>query len=179
MGHDYAKRHDKMKPASGLPRWVFFVTGFTAGFFVAFLFYLWHFVPGEPARDSISKLPEPEKGEHGEQVEEMQWDFYEIFPNLEVPVVEEYGPDGNKVRVEEDYAYLLQAGSFRNPEDADKLRAELILLGLDVFSKEIEVDGKQWHRVMVGPLHSDLELNRAQNKLAEAEIEPIALRVTP
>ncbi|MEX2488113.1 MAG: SPOR domain-containing protein [Pseudomonadales bacterium] len=178
MVHDYAKRHDKMKPASGLPRWVFFVTGFTAGFFVAFLIYLWYFVPGDPGGDHASKVREHDKQEGEQQVEEMQWDFYEIFPNLEVPVVEEYGSDGNKVSVEEDYAYLLQAGSFRNPEDADKLRAELILLGLDVFSREIEVDGRQWHRVMVGPLHSDLELNRAQDKLAEAEIESIALRVT-
>lgn len=179
MVHDYAKHQKEMKPAPGLPRWVFFVTGFTFGFFVAFLIYLWNFVPGDPEAEAIADLPKPEDIVTGQKVEEMQWDFYEIFPNSEVPVVEEYGPDGEKVQLEEDHAYLLQAGSFQNPEDADKLRAELILLGLDVFSREIEVDGRQWHRVLVGPLHSNLELNRAQDKLAEAEVESIALRVTP
>lgn len=178
MVQDYAKRPAEMKQTSGVPRWVFFVTGFAAGFFLAFLIYLWKFVPGDPEADKIANLPKAEDFVPAPKAEEMQWDFYEIFPRTEVPIVEEYGPDGEKVQVAEPYAYLLQAGSFRNPKDADKLRAELILLGLDVFSREIEVDGKQWHRVLVGPLNSDLELNRAQDTLAEAEIESIALKVT-
>ncbi|MBD3647470.1 MAG: SPOR domain-containing protein [Pseudomonadales bacterium] len=178
MVQDYAKRPAEMKQTSEVPRWVFFVTGFAAGFFLAFLIYLWKFVPGDPEADKVANLPRAEDFVPPPKAEEMQWDFYEIFPKSEVPVVEEYGSDGEKVVVEEPYAYLLQAGSFRNPEDADKLRAELILLGLDVFAKKIEVDGKQWTRVLVGPLNSDLELNRAQDKLAEAEIESLALKVT-
>ena len=75
--------------------------------------------------------------------------------------------------------FLLQAGSFRNSEDADRLRAELLLMGLTVFSREIEVNGETWHRVLVGPLETELELNRAQDKLAQAEIESIPLRVKP
>ena len=83
----------------------------------------------------------------------MQWDFYEIFPKSEVPIVEEYGQDGEKVRTAEVQTYILQVGSFRSSADADKMRAELILLGLDVFIKVIEKDGQTWHRVLVGPIN--------------------------
>lgn len=178
MVHDYANRQTKMKPASGLPRWVFFVTGFTSGLFLAFLIYLWKFVPGDPQADQIANLPKAEDLVSGKAVQEMQWDFYEIFPKSEVPVVEEYGPDGDKMVIEEPSAWLLQAGSFREREDANRRRAELILLGLEVFVKEVEIDGKRRHRVLVGPLDTRLALNRAQDKLADAQVESIALRVS-
>ena len=93
-------------------------------------------------------------------------------------MVEEYGQDGKKVTVTDPQAYVLQVGSFRSPADADKLRAELILLGMDVFIKIIEKDGQTWHRVLVGPIDSTLELNRNRNLLAEASIEALTLRVS-
>ena len=47
-----------------------------------------------------------------------------------------------------------------------------------MFVKDIKIDGDKWYRVMVGPLATDLELNRAQDKLAEADIESIPLKVS-
>ena len=54
---------------------------------------------------------------------------------------------------------------------------ELLLLGLDVFMQEVEIEGKTWYRVMVGPLDSELDRNRAQDKLAQAQIESLPLQV--
>ena len=56
------------------------------------------------------------------------------------------------------------------------MRAELILLGLDVFIKVIEKDGQTWHRVLVGPINGTRELTRSRNVLAEASIEALTLR---
>ena len=106
----------------------------------------------------------------------MQWDFYEIFPKTEVPVVEEYTESGDKIVVE-NFRWILQAGSFQDPNDADEQRASLILLGLDVQTQSVKVSGDKWYRVIVGPFDSELERNRAQDKLAQAEIPSMAAKI--
>ncbi|MFP6806239.1 MAG: SPOR domain-containing protein [Pseudomonadales bacterium] len=175
MTQDFAKRHrTQSKAQAPVPSWAWFVTGLIAGIFISFLAYLWKVVPADPETVQIKELP---KAQPDQLVEEMTFDFYDLFPKSEVPIVEEYNIEGLRVESAEPFDYLLQAGSFRNPNDANQLRAELILLGLEVFIKEIKVDDNQWHRVMVGPLASDLLLNRAQDKLAAAEIESIPFRV--
>ncbi|MEX0941919.1 MAG: SPOR domain-containing protein [Pseudomonadales bacterium] len=158
-----------------LPGWVWFLTGLAAGVFASFLYYVWKDVPADPEAEAIVIKPNADVS----TIEEMQWDFYDIFPKSEVPIVEEYTPDGTKVAIDAPSAYLLQAGSFRNPEDADRLRAELILLGMDVFTRKVETDDGEWTRVLVGPLDTRLEMERERRKLAEANIASIALKVTP
>lgn len=160
-------------------RGLWFGAGLLAGLFCALLLYLWLVAPraGELAR----LLDPPVTGgtviTPSDDIEKMQWDFYEIFPRSEVPVVEEYGPAGTKTRVAESQVYVLQTGSFRAAADADKLRAELILLGMNVFIKVIEKDGQTWHRVLVGPMEAGLEMDRNRRALAEANIEALSLRV--
>jgi cell division protein FtsN len=172
MPQDFAKRHSTPADERPAPRFVWFVTGFMAGVFCAFLLYLWQDIPTDP---EIASIPKP--ADKPAQVEEMQWDFYEIFPKSEVPIIEEYTDSGAKVETTRDFRYILQTGSFKNPSDADELRARLLLMGLDVFVKEVDVNGSQWHRVIVGPLDNGLALNRAQDKLAQAEIASIPFRV--
>ena len=106
----------------------------------------------------------------------MQWDFYEIFPKSVVPVVEEYTKTGAKVIVDNS-RWILQAGSFKEAIDADERRATLILMGLDVSIQEVKVDGASWQRIIVGPFDSVLERSRAQNKLAQAEIPSIPMKI--
>lgn len=161
---------------AGLPGWVWFLTGLAAGVFGSFLFYLWRDVPVDPAASELAGKPATEL--LSPNVQEMKWDFYDIFPRSEVPV-EAYAEDGSKEQVEGPYAYLLQAGSFRNADDADQLRARLILIGFDVFTRQIEKDGTTWNRVLVGPIDSATEMERQRRKLAEANIPSIALRVSP
>lgn len=176
MTQDFAKRSQDASGGRTTPGWVLFTAGFFAGVFLSFLGYLYLRVPTDPAVANIKEVP---TAKPDQTVEQMRWDFYDLFPRSEVPVVEEYNTDGDKVAVEGPFHYLLQAGSFKDPQDADELRAELILMGMDVFVREIDVKGKQWHRVMVGPMETELALNRAQDKLAQAEVESIPIRVKP
>ena len=106
----------------------------------------------------------------------MSFDFYEIFPKSVVPVVEEYDETGEKVEAEP-VRWILQTGSFSSPDDADELRASLILMGLDASITKVEVDGKDWHRVMAGPFDTELARNRAQDKLAQAQIKAIPIKL--
>jgi len=50
-------------------------------------------------------------------------------------------------------------------------------MGLEASITRVEVAGKDWHRVMVGPLESDLDRNRAQDRLAQAQIKAIPIRL--
>ena len=150
-----------------------FVTGFLGGAFITFLATLGYLKPpGEIlATDEVRPKAEPQAS-----VEEMQWDFYEIFPKLVVPIVQEYAENSRKTS-DDGLSWILQAGSFKDSIDADQRRATLILMGLDVSIQEVKVAGDSWHRIMVGPFDSQLERNRAQNKLAQAEIATISIKV--
>jgi cell division protein FtsN len=150
-----------------------FVTGFLAGVFITFLAVLWYL---KPAGDILTTDEEKPKAEPQAKAEEMQWDFYEIFPRLIVPIVEEYGKSRKKVAIDSS-GWILQAGSFKDSIDADQRRATLIMMGLDVSIQEVKVSGTNWHRIMVGPFDSQLDRNRAQNKLAQAEIATISIKI--
>ena len=174
MTQDFAKQTRSTPdsvPSSN--RWSIFLGGFISGVFVTFLASIWYFAPADPAirRAEPTPLTPPPV-----QTEEIQWGFYEIFPKAVVPVVEEYDSKGEKVVVAQ-FSWILQAGSFHNADDADERRAVLLLLGLDVTTSEIEVAGTHWHRVIAGPYDTALALNRAQDELAQAEIQSIAIKI--
>ncbi len=171
MPQDHARR--KSPEPNTVAGWVWFISGLMTGVFCMFLFFVWRDVPADPDVEVIADAPITNSSDP----EPMQWDFYDIFPKSEVPIVEEYASDGTKRQVEQPVSFLLQVGSFRNPEDADRLRAELILLGMDVFIRTIENEGQQWHRVVVGPIDTETELNRHRRRLAEANLPSIPLRV--
>lgn len=62
--------------------------------------------------------------------------------------------------------FFLQAGSFRKRDEADRVRAQIILLGHDVRVETGEVRGETWHRVLVGPYPDQGRLTQVQKQLA-------------
>jgi hypothetical protein len=182
MTQDFAKKRRSTESARNSPQPVAgertfslatFITGFLGGAFITFLATLGYL---KPTGEILATDEERPKAEPQASVEEMEWDFYEIFPKLVVPIVGEYIETGKK-SVDDSSRWTLQAGSFRASTDADQRRAALILMGLDVSIEEVKVAGDDWHRVMVGPFDSQLERNRAQNKLAQAEIPTISIKI--
>jgi cell division protein FtsN len=178
MSKDFAKRHQKkVSTKSAAPGWLLFSTGLFTGLFSAFILFVWLYAPGDQDFAQLVEAPTSTRPGPTTPTEETAWTFYEIFPKFEVPIIEEYGPASEKQASKDARAYVLQAGSFRTAGDADKLRAKLILLGMDVYLQKIQKGGQTWYRVMVGPIDSQLELTRKRNLLAESEIETISLRV--
>ncbi len=72
--------------------------------------------------------------------------------------------------------YLLQAGSFRQQEDADRRRAELLLLGLEPRIEPGESDSGRWYRVYLGPFESHADMSRARSLTAAQQIETLLLK---
>lgn len=72
--------------------------------------------------------------------------------------------------------YYLQAGAFRGENDAESLKARIILLGLPVAVQKAELNGKPINRVRVGPFARLDDMNRARGRLGENKIETAVVR---
>ncbi|EKF76119.1 hypothetical protein A11A3_01455 [Alcanivorax hongdengensis A-11-3] len=74
--------------------------------------------------------------------------------------------------------YMLQAGSFRGEDDADRRRAELILKGFEASVQAVSLEsGDTWHRVMIGPYNSVNAMHSAQDKLAANGVETLPIKI--
>ena len=76
--------------------------------------------------------------------------------------------------------YLLQAASFRSRDEADALRAELLLDGMmATVNAASSPGGVAWHRVMVGPFSTKVEMERTLTTLRSKNIAALPLASTP
>jgi cell division protein FtsN len=109
------------------------------------------------------------------------YDFYQMLPNFEV-VVPEKEKDVKRdlpatAKIERPGIYVLQAGSYRNESDADRVRAQLSKEGIDAKVQRVAVDTDVWHRVRIGPITKLEELNRLRKQLQAADVDAIVIRV--
>ena len=76
--------------------------------------------------------------------------------------------------------YYLQAGAFQNPADADNLKAQLALLGVEAVIQTSDLGGKGvFHRVRVGPFQAMDEVNRTRGLLAQNNIPATLVKEVP
>ena len=76
--------------------------------------------------------------------------------------------------------YLLQVGSFRALEQAQTLRAELALLGLEAVIKAAQTpEGETWRRVQVGPYRDAAERAAVIENLEANGYRPILVALPP
>ena len=156
--------------------------GFVTGVFVGLIsatgaFLLWPKVSApEPYLEEVSQLGEETSQRMNETID---WSFYDLFPKAEVATVGGY-QQPMVMAADSTLIYYLQVGSFPTTNDADLRRAELLLLGLSPSVEKKQIDQTTWHRIMLGPFESEVELNRAQALLAANEFESMPLtRRTP
>ena len=73
--------------------------------------------------------------------------------------------------------YFLQAGSFSNADDAEKLKARLALLGIEASTQTATIPDKGvWHRVRMGPYKNTDEMNRARSLLKQNGVDATPMR---
>jgi len=157
-----------------IPGWGMLLIGLVIGLFIAFLVYLDR-LDSAPAAEQKTEAPEPSV--------KPRFEFYSILPELEmvVPdilenVVRDSSSPQRTDKTDDEPTYYLQAGSFKNSGEADRMKANLALLGLDVVVQSVTVNKVAWHRVRVGPLHSAQALRRARERLRDNDIEFMLLK---
>jgi cell division protein FtsN len=133
----------------------------------------------EPQRHAASN-DDPDSGATGNEAGE-RYDFYEMLPNFEVVVPEkdrEVKRDApGASRIDRPGVYVLQAGSYRNQADAERVSAQLRLQGIDAKVQRVAVDNDVWHRVRIGPISDLAELNKVRKQLQAADVDGLVIRV--
>ena len=111
-----------------------------------------------------------------------KFDFYKILPGSEEPVTESDLQNAAKTGKNQAEAgrgvYLIQAGSFQNPADADNQKAKIALLGFESsVEPSILPDKGTWYRVRLGPYTGLEDLNHARRVLAQNGIDASLVKI--
>ncbi|MBU2952399.1 SPOR domain-containing protein [Marinobacter sp. F3R08] len=150
------------------------------GGFIGFIVYL-NSLPAsrgtpQPAAQKSVEKPVQKSPETASEEEAPGFRFYEMLPESEVvpPKVDEYTPGPTR----QDFNYLVQSGSFRSKEDAERQRAQIAFQGLRATIQRIDLDsGSVWYRVNVGPFTSRSQMNSAIDKLVSLNIQPLVRKI--
>lgn len=176
VSRDYKRSRPRRDSFSG---WAGLAIGLTIGLGVGLAFY-W-FDPRTPPAPAAGPAPVPAstRESNGEEPAE-RYDFYEMLPNFEVVVPEREAAvprDAPAEPVARAGSYVLQVGSYRKFEEADRVRAQLALQGIESKVQRVSVDNDTWHRVRIGPISDLKALNRVRQRLREAEMDVLVIRV--
>lgn len=133
---------------------------------------------GQPGSPPLADTLKPAKPEDGKP----RFDFYRILPGQEEPVtgdqLKQAAQTQAKTGAPSGDLYLLQAGSFQNPADADNLKAKLALLGFEASMESTNLAEKGvWYRVRVGPYSRIDELDRVRSQLAQNGIDASLVKI--
>ncbi|MDE2234461.1 MAG: SPOR domain-containing protein [Gammaproteobacteria bacterium] len=190
MAKDYKhspKPKDKpRKRAMGLPGWA----GFVIGALVALVILkgapvVWGKLQRRlhPAAAQSAKSPAKpaaQAGSASSSAATPHFDFYKLLPSFQVviPSQDKETRSGDVPGpVSQPGTYILQVGSFQSYAEADRLKANLALLGVESSIQQVKVsNGAVWNRVRIGPIQSLNQLNALRAKLAQNHIEPLVIK---
>lgn len=99
--------------------------------------------------------------------------FYEGMAEFQVVVPEEdRNPrrDQPSVDITRPAAYVLQVGSFRNRDDAERHRDRLAKQGIDTVIQHVTVGENEWHRVRWGPSRDLKLVNSVREQLHAGQV---------
>jgi cell division protein FtsN len=190
MARDYKARR---KPAGGFSGWLGVLCGLGLGLAVAGVVYLKDRHSDSPTVQSAkagkkkshggaergAEVPDAEAADSGAP-ETKSYDFSSMLPKFEVVVPEkdkDVKPDIRGVPETRRGTYVLQAGSYKNFADADRVRAQLALQGVESKVQKVSVDNDTWHRIRIGPISKLDELNRLRTLLRKADVDVLVIRV--
>jgi len=128
----------------------------------------------KPADSEAKKRPETEP------LPKPKLDFYTILPG-ETVLPEPKGGGKKTAKVEPTdvgMSYILQAAAYTNSEDADRLKAKLVLNGMEPHIEKITVGDKgTYYRVRLGPYNSLDTLDAANARLSGLGIKALRIKV--
>jgi cell division septation protein DedD len=154
-----------------------YFAGVLTGVFLSFLVYLGTLPnPADPALETGNSPPAAE-------IPKPRFDFYTLLPKQTLdeakkPDAVEPAADVSKPPAASSAPepYLLQAGAFRQRDDAERRRAELVLLGLTPKLEEFSNTNGRWFRVYVGPFESHASMTKARSLMANQNIDTVLLK---
>jgi cell division protein FtsN len=181
LSRDY--KHVKRNTPGGqsFNGWVGLLAGLAIGLTVALGVFL-HYKDLAPAEPRAATAKPPASAQSTEEAPPAPVDpakdytFYNMLPTQEVQVPTKEENAGGKASALPAGDVVLQAGSFKQPDEADKLQAKLAQYGVDAKIQRFALEDETWYRVRIGPIATVQELEAIRAKLADAEVEatPVA-----
>ena len=104
------------------------------------------------------------------------FEFPDLLKDSEIQVDTTPYQDNIAVSATHATSFRVQAASFREPKDANEMRARLILLNLSATVVAKDSPTGTWHRVVLGPFERRVDANRALTKLREQGISGVILQ---
>lgn len=124
--------------------------------------------PAKPSESHAKKAAPPADTPAPATKPRVDYTFYGILPG-EKPAKPIEPPKSKEL-------WWLQVVALKNPADADKLKARLSLLGLDVSTQKVESGGQSLYRVRVGPYKREDDAFGDLDILAANNFEPRLLK---
>jgi hypothetical protein len=166
--------------------------GLAAGLLVAFIVYVSDHRASSGATEPV---PTPQRAAHtaadadvdgaadaardGAESANGSYDFYDGLPKFEVvlPEKEQGAHVDAAARIDRPGTYFLQAGSYRNASDAERVQAQLARQNISANVQRVALDTDVWYRIRIGPIKDLGQLNRVRQQLQAAEIVSLVIRV--
>lgn len=171
--------------SAGFSGWTGLAVGLALGLAVAA--GVWHYKSRPPVEPVAVKEKKPaprsasdEAQDGGTPGSSTEYTFYDKLKNFEVVIPEKEKDVHRDLKPAPETrpgTYVLQAGSYRNFADADRVRAQLALQGVESKVQKVTVDTDTWLRVRIGPITKLDELNRIRTRLRQADIDALVIRV--
>jgi cell division protein FtsN len=183
------RRHTPVAVGHGFTGWVGLGIGLTLGLSVALAVHLYDRQQRATATEPVPTTAQAPASEvvsddatvsatNAPDTAGSDLEFYDVLPRQEVEVPEQSSAPGAAARTPLPTGdAVLQAGSFKQSTEAEKMQAQLALLGVSSKIQRASVDDETWYRVRIGPIETVEDLRVIQAKLREAEISAPA--VTP
>lgn len=109
-----------------------------------------------------------------------KFDFYTVLPEIERVMPDDFKDvEVQPERGAKPVAYILQAASYANYVDADRLKANLALSGFEPTVQKVVIEGKGvYYRVRLGPYASKRKMKNDRQRLAKLGISSLPLRLS-
>lgn len=130
-----------------------------------FAWFLWS-ISGAAPEDVDGPVSSPVSQQSEEALPEMpeeEWEYIESLPGYEVEVEVAEQKKSDKL-------YLLQCGSFRTRAQAEEMKANIAFQGLEAQIRDTQGSNGQWFRVILGPLQTKRDAERAKHTLRKINI---------
>jgi cell division protein FtsN len=165
-----------------LGRWRDFAAGLGVGLLAAVAIYVGDHrstPPTEVAAPSPRQTPQPAGTPQPAAAEDTDFAFYDMLPKFEVvvPEKERSARVDSASRIERPGTYFLQVGSYRNQDEAERVKAQLARQDIAATVQRVAVDADVWHRVRVGPVKDLGQLNRLRQQLQKSDRDTLVIRV--
>jgi len=171
---------------SGIPGWLWLLIGMVMGLGLAVFLGLAGYSPSQQRDDKPKPNPQASRPSNSDSIEleaepsKPRYDFYTVLPEMEVVIPEQEIQQRVNQRdqaMTEKGPYLIQIGSFKDYQDADRMKAQLAFLGFIAEVKQVSINEQNWHRVRIGPYTSLREINDVKRQLQDNQYDAIVLSV--